>query len=114
MPSPADRVPVPRLREAAAAAVLESSRQRVAAEIGLSSRGLWKFLEGARPHPATVEKLEKWFRGRGYEGVREGITTVAALAALLDRVRPGEREEALREAFAFFEDLYSRRGASAE
>lgn len=104
---------MPRLREAAAAAVLESSRQRVAAEIGLSSRGLWKFLEGARPHPATVEKLESWFRGRGYSEARERISMVAALGVLLDRVRPTEREEALQEALAFFEGLYARRAGPA-
>jgi hypothetical protein len=110
MASQAERIPVQRLREAAAAAVLESSRQRVAAEIGLSSRGLWKFLGGARPHPATIEKLERWFHGRGLGGAQEGITVVAALGVLLARVRPAEREEALRETLAFFEEPYSRRG----
>ena len=114
MPSPAERIPVPQLREAAAAAVMETSRERVATEIGLSSRGLWKFLEGSRPHTGTIEKLEKWFRGRGYGTPREGITTVAALGALLDRVRPAEREAALQEALAFFESLYARRGGPAE
>lgn len=114
MPSPVERVPVARLREAVAAAVLGSSRERVAAEIGLSSRGLWKFLQGSRPHPATTEKLERWFQNSGYGEMPEGITVVAALGALLDRVRPAEREEALQEALAFFSALYARRGGPSD
>jgi hypothetical protein len=82
--------------------------------MGLSSRGLWKFLEGSRPHPGTIEKLETWFRSRGYGEPRERISIVAALGVLLDRVRPAEREEALQEALAFFEGLYARRAGPGE
>ena len=89
---------------------MATSRRQVAGEIGLSPRGLLKFLEGARPHEATRGKLERWYEEFRQEAEAD-LTATEALLVLLAALPPDERAGAIREASEFFRELYARRGA---
>jgi hypothetical protein len=109
MPGRSDGVPIRLLRAAVEARVAATSRRQVAAEVGLSPRGLLKFLEGARPHPATRDKLENWYADYRRQAGSEP-TAAEALSVLLAGFPPGQRADAFQEARAFFHALYARNG----
>jgi transcriptional regulator with XRE-family HTH domain len=54
-------VPVAVLRDAVRLRVEGSSLRQVADEAGLSFSGLRSFLEGSKPQPRTLQKLQEWF-----------------------------------------------------
>lgn len=74
-------VPLGVLRRAVASRATATSQRQVAREIGLSPRGLRKFLDGAKPHTATRVKLERWYV-RAALDLPGSIPVTAARAAL--------------------------------
>ncbi|HEX6369069.1 MAG TPA: hypothetical protein VF006_09050 [Longimicrobium sp.] len=58
-------VPVAVLRDAVRLRVEGSSLRQVAGETDLSFSGLRSFLEGSKPQPRTLQKLQKWFERQG-------------------------------------------------
>src|SRR3954468_1432304 len=91
-------------REAVRRAVAASSQRAVAAQIGISYRGVGKFLAGAEPYEKTRQKLQAWYVSRA---VPPDVLTadVARLAVLMlvDAVPPERRAEAVREIVATVE-----------
>lgn len=107
-------IPEARLRAAVALHVRRSSRRRVAAEIGLSPRGVWKFLEGSKPHPKTRQKLERWYREvvAASRTGQDGLSPAEALHVLVGGISPGHYSEALALLVDFVTGLYTRFHAS--
>lgn len=110
MSLPSIGTPESRLRAAVALRVQQTSRRRVASEIGLSPRGVWKFLQGARPHPQTRQKLERWYQDVALE--EEGVSYVEALHVLIESIPPEYQSQAVAELAAFLQDLHARFGAA--
>ena len=83
------------LREGVRRAVAVSSLRAVAEQVGLTHRGLAKFLDGSTPHSGTVRKLTQWYftHPSGAEPVSPDVAE-AALTLLLT----GMPEEAVRRA----------------
>lgn len=96
-------IPVSRLREAVEARVRATSRRRTASEVGLSPRGLYKFLEGATPHPATVRKLEQWYRDHGSSG---DPSVLEALDVLISYLPQAQRAAGAAELTGLLREFY--------
>lgn len=113
MTLPEPGIPEARLRAAVALRIRRSSRRRVAAEIGLSPRGLWKFLEGSRPHPKTRLKLERWYREViASRTDQDELSSAEALHVLVGGISPEHYSEALAQLVDFVTGLYARFHAS--
>lgn len=95
MPSRDLGVPVDVLRNAARERAEATSLRAAAREIGMSWRGLEAFMEGTRPHPATVRKLTAWYLKRVAAGELEvsAEAAEAAFTVLLSHI-PAERRQA--------------------
>lgn len=95
-----DPISLEALRVALRAATNTRSLRQVAAEVGISHTGLRGFLAGAKPHPHTRHKLERWVTELSARRIREvggayagdagagayalGQSAVQALAAEID------------------------------
>jgi hypothetical protein len=97
MPPPKRSVRIDPIRQFVAARASALSVNRVAAEIGLTARGLQKFLDGSEPQAGTQQKLERWYlRARVEAGGETDVDTArAALAVLMHDLPPGKRDAAL-------------------
>lgn len=77
----AHRAPLAMVREALRASVEASSLRRVANEVGLPASGVRNIIEGgAKPHRATLKKLDAWLLT--YEANRERVSADAVRPAL--------------------------------
>lgn len=112
MPAPSRIASVEPLRQFVAARAAALSVNRVAHEIGLTARGLQKFLDGSEPQSATRQKLERWYLRARVEagGETDADTAQAALGVLLHDLPPAKRDVALRRAVAFWEAEYDTAG----
>jgi transcriptional regulator with XRE-family HTH domain len=81
MTSPGLSVPVPVLLETLRIRVESTSLRKTANEAGLSPNAVRNLLHGARPHPATVQKLRDWFRHLN-QATDKGLSLETAEAAL--------------------------------
>jgi hypothetical protein len=81
--------PVDVLRDGARRAVETTNLRVVAGDLGMSARGLLKFLDGRPPRARTLVKLRDWYVRRA-SGTAEVTheAALAALAVLLDGVPP--------------------------
>ena len=66
-----DPISLEALRVALRAATGTRSLRQVAAEVGISHTGLRGFLAGAKPHPHTRHKLERWVTELSARRIRE-------------------------------------------
>jgi hypothetical protein len=88
-------VSVSELRDAIASAAQRSSANRVAAEVGMSTRSLLDFIRGSNPRASTRRKLTLWYiRSRPGAGDLSATTAASALELLLEHLPGGTREEA--------------------
>ena len=83
---------VRRIREAAAARAEATSIRQVSREVGMSPRGLHRFLEGAEPYSATRRKLERWFVYYAAEAAVEDADTAAVALRVLVQGLPPRRQ----------------------
>ena len=95
-------VPIEVLREAIRQRVSASSLRVAAVEVGLSWKGIDKFLAGSTPHRATVRKFTDWYlRWSAAEAeVPSPETVEAALAVIVRHLPPAHRDEAAAAAMA--------------
>ena len=112
MSAPERRTPVEVLRRTAAARAAATSVSQVAREVGLTPRGLQKFLNGSDPYSATRQKLERWYvRDVAREGSGvDAATAMAALAVLTHDLPPDGREVVMQEAVAWWRAVYEKAG----
>lgn len=79
--------------------VRESERRTlraVAAEIGMSHSGLFSFLQGGEPRPATLKKLQQWYmRHRADIESAHAASAKVALDVLLEGVAE-DRQQGVR------------------
>ena len=95
------------LRAAVRSAVQSSSQRIVAEQIGLTHRGLAKFLDGSTPRENTRLKLREWYvREASTRPMVDKATVAAAIDVLLRGLPEGEKgravavlNEAVRQAF---------------
>lgn len=73
------RVSVAMIREAAAAAVGQTSLRQVARDAKISAPGLALFLDGSTPRDGTLSKLRDWYFS---EAATRGPSLVSARAAV--------------------------------
>jgi hypothetical protein len=97
------------LRQAARARVNETSLRVAAGEIGMSHRGLEGFINGARPHPQTVQKLTTWYARRAAEGAFDSSRELVDLAlTILANCFPSAVRVQVRTKFAAEFDQVAR------
>ena len=86
------------LREGVRRAVAASSLRAVAEQVGLTHRGLAKFLEGSTPHSGTVRKLTRWYVSHpsGAEPISPDVAK-ATLTFLLSGIPEATIERAVRD-----------------
>jgi hypothetical protein len=95
------------LRAAVRTAVQSSSQRTVAEQIGLTHRGLAKFLDGSTPRENTRRKLREWYvREASTRPSLDKATVQAAIGVLLGGLPEGDRAraeakllEAVRQSF---------------
>jgi hypothetical protein len=79
---------LPRLRALIRAAVDEKSLRDVADEVGMSHVGLQGFINGSRPHPATIKKLVAWRERGGRSADDREIRTAIEMLGRFAREAP--------------------------
>lgn len=100
---PSDRaLSVEDLRQAVRRRVAESSLRVAAEEIGLSFKGVDKFLNGAEPHPSTRRKLTDWYvrRSSSRSEAPTPETIQAALELIVRHLPPAIQARAAAAAVA--------------
>lgn len=103
--APSDEV----LRAAVRTAVHSSSQRIVAEQIGLTHRGLAKFLDGSTPRENTRRKLRDWYVREGVHGGGVTPETVhAAVDVLLADLPEAERGRAASELLQAVREMYRR------
>lgn len=82
---------------------------QIAREVGLTPRGLQKFLDGAEPRSRTRQKLERWFvREQEHIGTAtDEITATAALNVLMHDLPPVHRKKVLTQAVSWWENTFT-------
>lgn len=98
------------LREAARRAVERTSARSVAADVGLTPRGLRLFMAGeGEPRESTVRKLREWYVREGEaSGDTSAQVAAAAVAVLLSGVPPRSKDAAEREVLEALASAYRR------
>jgi hypothetical protein len=106
------RVNVGVLRATVATRAATTSITAVAREVGLTTRGLKLFLDGAEPYSATRQKLERWFVREAAErkDATDADTAVAALSVLAHDLPPAEHDQAIREAARWWGATFDKLG----
>jgi hypothetical protein len=105
-------VDVETLRAAAATRAAATSISVVARQVGLTTRGLNLFLQGAEPYLKTRQKLEQWFvrLASAETNVTDAETAAAALAVLTHDISPADRQEVIAEAVRWWAAKYGELG----
>jgi hypothetical protein len=107
-----ERPSVEVLRESARQAADASSLRLVAGQVGMSARGLLKFLDGSLPRRQTLLKLRDWYvRHAVREGGISEDTALAALAALTEGIPPRMVVRAVGNLIATARENYHDAGA---
>lgn len=112
MPPPSSFVSVALLRAFASTRAAATSVNRAAGEIGLTARGLQKFLDGAEPHSGTKQKLERWYlRERVLnESETDADLARAAMAVLMHDLSPDRRAATLQRFLTWWEAEFDEAG----
>lgn len=89
--APSDEV----LRAAVRTAVQSSSQRIVAEQIGVTHRGLAKFMDGSSPRENTRRKLREWYvREASSRATADEATIQAAMDVLLRGLPEAEKDRA--------------------
>jgi hypothetical protein len=105
-------VDVDTLRAAAATRAAATSITEVAKEVGLTTRGMNLFLQGAEPYLKTRQKLEQWYvalAGKATEITHPEIAT-AALSVLTHDIPPAARPAVIADAVRWWAARYADLG----
>jgi hypothetical protein len=89
-----DPIPVSVLRDAVRRAVASSSLRAVGDAVGLSHKGITKFLAGSKPQASTMRNLTRWYLTES--GASLDAETAAAAINLLASGFTGEERERVR------------------
>ncbi|HEX5724624.1 MAG TPA: hypothetical protein VFX98_04115 [Longimicrobiaceae bacterium] len=109
MPAPRLTVPIEPVREAVRRAVEASNFRAVAAQVGMSHGGLFRFLGGTVPRASTVRKLLRWYTlhaAATRDWGPDETAARAALAVLVDGLGGPARERAAAELLHTLRRLY--------
>jgi hypothetical protein len=100
------------LRAAAAARAAATSISQVARAVGLTTRGLNGFLQGAEPYSGTRQKLERWYVRQAAEqaDATDPVTAAAAIAVLAHDVPPAQHREVAANAARWWGSAYDELG----
>lgn len=105
------RASVRTIREAAAAAILETSLRQVARDADLSAPVLSAFLAGAEPRDPTLRKLREWYFS---EAATRGGPSLASAKAAVDLLTIGlgrqERRMCVLGILTILHEKWTRRG----
>ncbi len=103
-----ERSRVDQLRDAVAVRVRATSLRGTAREVGMTAPGITSFIEGTRPHPATLRKVEAWYvRMIAESGAGTRTEDAAAAIFLLARDLPERRQRTAKlETVELYERLY--------
>lgn len=91
--------PIELIRAAVARHVRATSLRGMARKLGLTPTGLFGFLNGARPQPATLHRYVRWYLADASDIPPTDVREVALEALLIPvhpEARPAVREELLR------------------
>ena len=112
MPAGNPITPVAVLRQRAAMRAEATSVSQVAREVGLTARGLQKFLDGSVPYSATRQKLERWYVREALrsESETDAVTASVALQLLMQDLPPAHRATVLQQAIGWWENVYAAAG----
>jgi hypothetical protein len=100
------------LRAAAAGRAAATSISQVARAVGLTTRGLNGFLQGAEPYSATRQKLERWYVRHAAEQAEatDAVTAAAAIAVLAHDIPPAQHREIAGDAIRWWGTTYDQLG----
>ncbi len=84
-----------------------------ARDVGLRPSGLQYFIDGGKPHAATLRKLEDWYlRNVNRQEVSDGDMELVAMGILVRGLPVHRRGEAMHRTLAFYRDLYLSLGTT--
>lgn len=108
MVSSGERSHVEQLRDAVAARVRATTLRGTAREVGMTAPGLQSFIDGTKPHPRTLRKVESWYvRTIAQSGADLNAQDAVAALFLLTRDLPETRQlAAIRRMTEYLETLY--------
>ncbi len=99
-------VSISELRDAVASAAARASANRVAAEVGMSTRSLLDFIRGSHPRDSTRRKLTIWYirYRRQLGGDLPASTAESAIDLLLEHLPGATREKARRSLLGYVDE----------
>ena len=101
---------VPELRRALRDEVAATSLRHVSRQAGMTTGGLQKFLDGAKPYMATRRRLERWYGQHGpgrHETSLSGPSAMAILRVLVQDLAPARHRPTLELLVQSLEDAYA-------
>lgn len=100
------------LRSTAAARAAATSISQIARDVGLTTRGLNKFLKGSKPHSATRQRLERWYVRQAAEqaDATDVETATAAIAVLAHDIPPAQHRQIAADAVRWWGTAYDEVG----
>jgi hypothetical protein len=106
-------VPVDAIREAAAHVAALTSVRSVSRDIGISPRGLQKFLDGGEPYSPNRAKLQAWYVRKVADGIVDPVAGAenAAVDLLLRGISPRKKEKARAALLDALRRIYADAGA---
>jgi hypothetical protein len=90
-------------------AVDSSSLRSVAAEVGMTHRGLGKVLKGSRCQARTLRKLEAWYQNRG-RALEASLPVSSSLDALVRMLAAEQGELVNPQVKELLREIYERHG----
>jgi hypothetical protein len=81
------------IRDTVVRAIERTSLRQTAVDVGLTARGLSRFLAGAPPRASTVRKLREWSVRNAAKNEGASAETAAAALALLVEWLPAEQRD---------------------
>lgn len=112
MPDPPESLFLQRVRDAISQDIRATSLRKVASQVGMSPMGLRKVLDGSRPYPPTLRKLQQWYLcyAAPRRGERSPETMVAAMQVLTDPLPVPVRLDVRRKVVAALEEGFQTSG----
>lgn len=109
--TPEPPIPVSAIRRALSVVEAASSERAAAEAVGMSQRGLRKFLAGAKPQAATLNKLNRWYFKHASRGTfLDAETAEAAINILVSSLPEGERGVLRRQLQDLLREAHERAG----
>jgi hypothetical protein len=105
-------VPVDAIRNAAATRAAATSIRQVAHQVGVTTRGLNLFLNGAEPYAKNLAKLQQWYVRQAAElnSVTDAVTAAAAMIVLTHDMPPAKRTAVIADSARWWSEKYAALG----